>query len=243
MFTEFSFISDLELKTELDTIFQEGQEESKEGSVEPPNFEAEDEDDFLKWDDLNKNQPSVTTPNCGGLLMAEDNKIIAFVGADPDAKVNVWSYDPQKETYMINKKTIVKGFTQQKGSGLSCQFCPTLLKDINKVEDTCKYFKGTKFDGLTVRDGGAPLLALTTYKEIICHHLNKNSIWDVFQYVHPKTKKSLCLIQHLGKFQLSEVKLHIHQFCKTADKYALQNLDWSGFYLLNSISNSLYKEN
>ena len=105
MSTDFNFISDPELQTmaeELDTTFQEGQEESKEGSVEPPTFQPEDEDDFfLQWDDLNKDQPSITTPNCGGLFMAEDNKIIAFVGTDPDAKVNVWSYDPQKAKYLI----------------------------------------------------------------------------------------------------------------------------------------------
>ena len=79
---DFNFISDPELQTmaeQLDTTFQEGQEESKEGSVEPPNFQPEDEDDFsLLWDDLNKGQSSITTPNCGSLFMAEDNKIIAF---------------------------------------------------------------------------------------------------------------------------------------------------------------------
>ena len=206
MSTDFNFISDPELQTmaeELEPTFQEGQEESKEGSVEPPNFQPEDEDDFfLQWDDLNKDQPSITTPICGGLFMAEDNKIIAFVGTDPDAKVNVWSYDLQKGTYLINKRNMVAGFTHQKGPVWNRQFRPTTFKDIKKVEDACKEFKGTKFDGLTGRDGGAPPLALTTYKEIIRRHLIKNGMWDVFQYVHPKTKKHLCLIHHLGKFQL-----------------------------------------
>ena len=51
MSTDFNFISDPELQTmaeELETTFLEGQEESKEGSVEPPNFKPEDEDDFFE---------------------------------------------------------------------------------------------------------------------------------------------------------------------------------------------------
>ena len=136
MSIDFNFISDPELQNmaeELDTTFQQGQEESKEGSVEPPNFEPKDEDDFfLQWDDLNKDQPSITTPKCGGLFMAEDNKIIAFVGTELDAKVNVWSYDPQKRTYQINKNTIVKGFTHQKGPDWNGQFRPTTFKDIKR---------------------------------------------------------------------------------------------------------------
>ena len=45
MSTDFSFISDPELQNmaeELEPTFHEGQEESKEGSVEPPNFQPED---------------------------------------------------------------------------------------------------------------------------------------------------------------------------------------------------------
>jgi len=228
--------------TEGEEDLREEASEADELDVQDDNLEDESDDELLEWDDFNKNVPSLTAPKCGGLFLSEDKKVIAFVGTDPDAKVNVWTYDPEKDKYVINKKTVIKHFTHQKGPVWNGQFRPSSLKDIKKVEETCKEFKGTKFDGLTSKDGGAPPLGLITYKEIIRRHLIKNGMWNVFQYAHPKSKKNLCLIQHLGKFQLSEIKLHIQKFRETADKFAIQNLDWSGTYLLNSISNSLYKD-
>eukprot|EP00957_Ditylum_brightwellii_P077776 5910355-Ditylum_brightwellii.AAC.2 len=49
----------------------------------------------------------------------------------------------------------------------------------------------------------------------------------------------ICLIDNMGKVKLSEIKQYITKVKSTADKYALQNLIWSGTYLLNSISNVL----
>ena len=200
------------------------------------------DDDFASWDDFNQNLPALTTPKCGGLFLTEDNKVIPFVGTDPDAKVNVWTYDSVKAKYIISKKDIVEGYSHQKGPVWNGQFCPTSLKDTKKVEETCKEFKGTKFDGLAGKDGGAPPLLLTTYKEIICRHLIKNGMWDVFQYQLPKSKKMICLIENMGKVKLSEIRKHITSIKASADKYALQNLSWSGTYLLNSISNVMAKK-
>eukprot|EP00957_Ditylum_brightwellii_P087822 6688022-Ditylum_brightwellii.AAC.1 len=55
------------------------------------------DDELLEWDDFNKNLPSLTAPKCRGLFLSKDKKVISFVGADPDAKVNVWTYDPVKD--------------------------------------------------------------------------------------------------------------------------------------------------
>eukprot|EP00957_Ditylum_brightwellii_P151136 11507983-Ditylum_brightwellii.AAC.1 len=46
----------------------------------------------------------------------------------------------------------------------------------------------------------------------------------------------------MGKVKLSEIKQYIAKVKATADKYTLQNLSWSGTYLLNSISNVLAKK-
>eukprot|EP00957_Ditylum_brightwellii_P073387 5577222-Ditylum_brightwellii.AAC.1 len=52
----------------------------------------------------------------------------------------------------------------------------------------------------------------------------------------------ICLTDNLGKVKLSEIKQYIVKVKSIADKYALQNLSWSGTYLLNSISNILAKQ-
>eukprot|EP00957_Ditylum_brightwellii_P091749 6985787-Ditylum_brightwellii.AAC.1 len=85
------------------------EEASEPGELDDPdsNLEDESDDDSVEWDDINKNVPSLTAPKCGGLFLSEDNKVIAFAGTDPDAIVNVWTYDPEKDKYVINKKKII----------------------------------------------------------------------------------------------------------------------------------------
>eukprot|EP00957_Ditylum_brightwellii_P129553 9881739-Ditylum_brightwellii.AAC.1 len=46
----------------------------------------------------------------------------------------------------------------------------------------------------------------------------------------------------MGKVKLSEIKQYIAKVKSAADKYTLQNLSWSGTYLLNSIYNFLAKQ-
>eukprot|EP00957_Ditylum_brightwellii_P116982 8922608-Ditylum_brightwellii.AAC.1 len=83
------------------------EEASESGELDDldDNLEDESDDDLLEWGDFNKSLPSLTAPKCGGLFLSEDKKVIAFVGTDPDATVNVWIYDPEKDKYVINKKT------------------------------------------------------------------------------------------------------------------------------------------
>eukprot|EP00957_Ditylum_brightwellii_P165852 12627316-Ditylum_brightwellii.AAC.1 len=52
----------------------------------------------------------------------------------------------------------------------------------------------------------------------------------------------ICLIDNMDKVKLSGIKQYIAKVKSTADKNALQNLSWSGIYLLNSISNALAKK-
>eukprot|EP00957_Ditylum_brightwellii_P002996 229132-Ditylum_brightwellii.AAC.1 len=49
----------------------------------------------------------------------------------------------------------------------------------------------------------------------------------------------ICLIENMGKVKLSEIKEYITKVKSTADKYALKSMNWSGTYILNSISNIL----
>ena len=47
------------------------------------------------------------------------------------------------------------------------------------------------------------------------------------------------LFWYTGKLDRQQVKAHVGELRATADMYALQNLDWSGQYLLDSLSPSL----
>ena len=178
----------IRMTSHLESEFEAAMEENEAEDVFEETFEANDDDDMVEWDKFNADHPSETAPDCGGLFLTEDDKVIAFVGTDPDAKVNVWSYDLTKKKYVINKSNQNKKLPHQQGTTWNGQYRPSGLKDIKKVEDTCKEYKGTKFDGLVGKDGGAPPLALITYKEIICRHLIKNGMWDVFKHIHPKIK-------------------------------------------------------
>eukprot|EP00957_Ditylum_brightwellii_P075779 5759348-Ditylum_brightwellii.AAC.1 len=75
------------------------EETSKAGELDglDDNLENELDDGLLEWGNFNKNLPSLTAPKCRGLFLSEDKKVIAFGGTDPDAKVNVWTYDPEKD--------------------------------------------------------------------------------------------------------------------------------------------------
>jgi hypothetical protein len=65
---------------------------------------------------------------------------------------------------------------------------------------------------------------------------------DVFNYVEPKSKSTLNLLDNLGRFTLADTQDHTVIQRTIADQYAIQNLDWSSQYLLNSISISIYRE-
>eukprot|EP00957_Ditylum_brightwellii_P200559 15289905-Ditylum_brightwellii.AAC.1 len=46
------------------------------------------DDDIVAWDDFVSNQSEEIAPQCGGFILTDDDKLLAFVGTDPDAKVN-----------------------------------------------------------------------------------------------------------------------------------------------------------
>eukprot|EP00957_Ditylum_brightwellii_P102194 7790120-Ditylum_brightwellii.AAC.1 len=79
------------------------------------NFTDEVDDDNVTWDDFISNQFEEIAPQCGGFVLTDDDKILAFVGADPDAKVNVFSYDPSTKKYTVDWKLLNKSYQTVKG--------------------------------------------------------------------------------------------------------------------------------
>eukprot|EP00957_Ditylum_brightwellii_P073875 5613216-Ditylum_brightwellii.AAC.1 len=51
------------------------------------------DDDIVTWDDFVSNHSEEIAPQCRDFVLTDDDKLLAFFGTDPDAKVNVFSYD------------------------------------------------------------------------------------------------------------------------------------------------------
>ena len=215
----------------------------------PASMSSEDESTppattLLTWEESTKlSTSSVVSPKVGGLVKQDDGTLLAFSGTDPDKKVNVWSYNADKDTYVIEQDDRNPLWTDQQGPSHVGQYRPRDIKQLLQIEKSCVTYTHTiKFLGLTAKDGSAPPISLSTWSQIIRTHLIKNGMWDVFQYEDPLTNTKVDLLKNMGRFQLEEVKKQMACVKITSDFYALQNLEWSGRYLLASIHSSLYEK-
>ena len=70
----------------------------------------------------------------------------------------------------------------------------------------------------------------------------RNGMWNVFYIRDSQNKeKEWDLILHHSKFPLEYVKIHVRSLLKgsEADLYIVQNLTWSGVYLMSTFSNDI----
>lgn len=249
---QFSFILDHNFQESnfLNTIQVESPVSSSNfefnllSTMSSDNESASPAPNLLTWEESTKLPTSeVACPQVGGLMKQNDGTIIAFSGTDPDKKVNVWSYNVSKKTYVIEQDDRNPLWSDQQGPSHVGQYRPRDIKQLLQIEKSCVTYTHTiKFLGLTAKDGSAPPISLSTWSQIIRTHLIKNGMWDVFQYEDPLTHTKVDLLKNMGRFQLEEVKKQIANVKLTSDFYALQNLEWSGRYLLASIHSSLYEK-
>eukprot|EP00957_Ditylum_brightwellii_P158628 12073891-Ditylum_brightwellii.AAC.1 len=176
----FSSRSNLLLQLELDTaeftMASEGDqfEEPISTNVVDDDTTKKVDDAIVTWDDFVSNQSKEIAPQCGGFVLTDDDKHLAFVGTDPDAKVNVFLYDPSTKKYTVDRTLLKKSYQVVKGPVNNSQHCPADLKAIKLVEEACTKYAATKFGGLAGNDGGSPPLALSVYKDITRKHFIKN---------------------------------------------------------------------
>eukprot|EP00957_Ditylum_brightwellii_P042326 3204710-Ditylum_brightwellii.AAC.1 len=77
---------------------EEYQEEIEE--VREEDVKTTSNDVMISWEDyVGVKEDLVTVPKCGALSKQDDDKVMAFVGTDPDACVNTWSYNQDTNTY------------------------------------------------------------------------------------------------------------------------------------------------
>ena len=85
-----------------------------------------------------------------------------------------------------------------------------------------------------------PTLAFDTYQETVRKRCIENGMHHVFVYQDPCTNTGVDLFKSAGKVNLETIKAYIVTYMTKADTFTLQNLDWSGQYLLSSISATLH---
>eukprot|EP00957_Ditylum_brightwellii_P121399 9258279-Ditylum_brightwellii.AAC.1 len=100
-------------------------EPSSTGLVDDNHTDKVD-DDIVTWDDFVSNQSEKIALQCGGFVLTDNDKLLAFVGTDPDAKVNVFSYDSSTKKYTVDRKI----YQAVKGPVNNGQYCPADLKAI-----------------------------------------------------------------------------------------------------------------
>eukprot|EP00957_Ditylum_brightwellii_P059445 4512963-Ditylum_brightwellii.AAC.1 len=130
------------------------EKEIQRNTQEPPTMAL-----WSSWGDhVGVKDDLAAVTKCCGPFKQDDGKILAFVGTDLDACVNIWSYNHDTKTYQTDKGHLSFFWNHKKGPG-------------------------TKFGYLSSKDSGALPIALTVYNDIICIHLIKNDMWDTFNYM------------------------------------------------------------
>ena len=117
----FSLRANSLLQFELDTAeitmaIEETQlDEPSSTSLVDDNPTNEVDDDIVTWDEFVRNQSEEITTQCGGFVLTDYDKLLAFVGTDPDARVNIFSYDPSTKKYTVERKLLNKSYQAIKG--------------------------------------------------------------------------------------------------------------------------------
>jgi hypothetical protein len=193
----------------------------------------------LDWDAVATTAQGVNTPITGGLVKAEDGTIIAYVGTDPDSQVNVFTWDVIDNKWTIETTIYNKAYPNQQGPVHDGQYRPRGIKYERKTRENSTEFTGSQFSGLIAKEG-VEVVPVRTYKESLRRHIIRSGMWDVFYIQDPcNPAQKWDLFKKQARFPLEYVKEYVRTFRQTADKYALQNLEWSGEYMRNSLSSQL----
>eukprot|EP00957_Ditylum_brightwellii_P137990 10520117-Ditylum_brightwellii.AAC.1 len=98
-------------------------------------IEATNNNPMVSWEDhVGVKEDLVTVPKCGGLFEQDDDKAMVFVGTDPDASVNVWSYNQNTKAYQADKSHLNPLWNHKKGPVWAREFRLSSIKKNQKTE-------------------------------------------------------------------------------------------------------------
>ena len=188
--------------------------------------------------------PNIDRPAIGGFAILDDEPCV-FVGSSSLAKANQFSLkksdsDADEPTNWVCQGTLVPGWQLVKGPGHPNQWRPTSAKGARKTMETCTtYHGGTKYYGISL-DKKNTGLTTSIFKDTIEQHCANCGMWDVFQ-VHDQTDPLKQRRRNLLRVYCDQefVNQWVDHIKKMADTWTIQNLNWSGTYLLSVIGGSL----
>ena len=155
--------------------------------------------------------------------------------------MNCFTWSKVNNDWIVPEDQYDEEFKNWRGPIQNGQFRSQTLKDKRKTEETCsKYAGSAKFNGIPRE--GKPAILINSYKDKCCEHMINNGMWDVFSLTDPRNKENRWdLLLHQSRFPLEYIKSHVHSLLKgsEADQYVVQNLTWSGVYLMSTLSNKL----
>ena len=189
----------------------------------------------------------VKKPKCGGIFLDENDSsanLTPWVGSDPDRNVNCYSYNENSKKWEISTVTHKATASDIKGPNHPGQFRPQNHKAFLKTRNLCVTYDGVKFAGIPSKEkGGKSTIAIKVFKDICRRHMIVTGMWDVFSIPDPdtSTNKKWDLFKDHARIPSKHVTKYIKDLKDDVgtDSYALQNLEWSGIYLQNSITHDL----
>jgi uncharacterized protein YnzC (UPF0291/DUF896 family) len=195
--------------------------------------------ELMLWDD--GTSLSIPVPTYGGIMKipSKDGKtddIFAWSGTDPDSEIMTYSWDQVLNRWTIPKDKYVEGAARIQGPTRNLMYRPRGVKNERQTMEFCTTYKGTKFNGLTPKEGKAAM-PLKTYKDILRHHMIEHGMWDVFNLNDPKNvDKKWDLFVYNAMLPMTHVVKEVERLQSLKDMYVTQNLKWSGEYIRESLS-------
>jgi hypothetical protein len=184
--------------------------------------------------------PPTMFPNCGGVCEVKENgrtEMVPFSGTYPGT--NLFSFDVATQAWHCPTPMFTVGYLNHQGPRSIQQYRPTGIKSKSKVQTFCSTFSGVKFVGLEPKEGET-ITKVSVYKDACKLHMLECGMLDVFLLPDPLTPTiKYNLFDKTSRFTLEAVQRHIVLFNLQADYWQKENLQWSGKFLLASLSPSL----
>lgn len=191
----------------------------------------------IKLSDLKASHPSTNAPKHGGLWKDEsDNKLIPFVGFDPDVKINRFTYNEAEQDYVLLGTEFDKTLPVLRGPSHVGQLRPTGVKASSKTMERCTTLSAPiQYNGTLPSTGDGETIKHRTYVAIIRREIIQRGMYCEFLIPDSAAPEGWDLFLKHGRFTLQEVKDHVARMITSADTFQLENLDWSGRLIRSSL--------
>jgi hypothetical protein len=166
----------------------------------------------IKLSDLKPSHPSTNNPKYGGLWKDEhDNKVIPFVGFDPDVKINRFSYNETEQVYVLWGTHFDKTLPVLRGPSHVGQLRPTGVKGSAKTMERCTALSNPiQHNGTLSSSADGDQVKHRTYVAILRRWMIiQKGMYCELLVPDSATPDGWDLFLKRGRFTLQEIKDHV----------------------------------